>query len=114
MDTYTCLRPLDDRVQAVCDATLSFERLRLRHEAHKLVHSRRQVRREDVDIKRQCLSHSRTFVSNRRQASTVHILTSTHSRSAIAAVRRTTSSEPGPLSCSRYSRTCHTFASFAG
>ena len=50
MATYTCLRPLDDRVQAVGDATLGLEGLRFRHEPDKLVHGRRQVRREYVDV----------------------------------------------------------------
>ena len=46
-------------------------------------------------------------------ATTNEWLTSTHSRIAIAAVRRTTASDPGPWSCSRCTRTCQSFGLFA-
>ena len=107
--TYAGLRPLDDGVEAVSDSPLGLETVRLGREFHERCHHWRQEGSKHVRVKVQALAKPSAHCYRPQSAA----LTSTHSRMAIAAVRRTTASDPGPSSCSRCTRTCHSLSLFA-
>ena len=107
--TYAGFRSFDDGVEAVSDSPLGLETVRLCRELDERCDHWRQEGSKHVRVKVQALAKPSAQCCRPQSAA----LTSTHSRMAIAAVRRTTASDPGPSSCSRCTRTCHNLSLFA-
>ncbi len=95
--TYPASCLINYDIKCVSNTIFARKSVRFSHQLDKFRDSSRDIWSENIDVEFESLK----FISNGIWESNIYWLTSAHSLTAVAAVNRTTVSEPGPRSLKR-------------